>query len=347
MNFAKLFQSKSISRESSQLNPAEQVRLQGLLAGFNLSGLLSRRGMEIVGLKRHETVAKVASPVEHLKLIKVPSYGTMVLRNECEDLPMIVPMHIGFFQHGAQNHATSRALVFGPGEERTIKDGFCVQAAQGGLLKSAEQRFLMLPNGLRAAALKKRNTEEYDRLWADIDSHNRAYGVAKGGHLERFLRPNFHRLLPMRHGFEMEQGQTGGAYFVRNQLVGIEIAPSESYFADVFPILSIYCFGPEVLAAEREGLKDHGFRANLDSLTGLDDLRRRMNDSRKQHLDARSNTIEVLSGKKWRSKKCEHRKGFSVSTIETEGWIGQAVKQGDQLVYLSIFRDSALNTNEN
>jgi len=36
--------------------------------------------------------------------------------------------------------------------------GFCIQQAQGGLLQEAQQRFLMLPLGLRRAALEQRGT---------------------------------------------------------------------------------------------------------------------------------------------------------------------------------------------
>ena len=157
---------------------------------------------------------RFATPEEHLKLIEVPSYGTVVLRNTSKEDRLIVPMHIGFFQPGAQNHATSRVLILEAGETLKATDCFCIQAAQGGLLKAAQQRFLMLPLGLRHQALAKRHTEGYARLWGDIDGYTRYHGVATGGHLERFLRPNFARLLPLRHALETVPGQIGAAYFV-------------------------------------------------------------------------------------------------------------------------------------
>ena len=90
---------------------------------------------------------RFATPEEHLKLAQVPTYGTVVLRNTSPDHRLIVPMHIGFFQPGAQNHATSRALVLEAGETLSVNDCFCIQASQGGLLKEAQQRFVMLPLG--------------------------------------------------------------------------------------------------------------------------------------------------------------------------------------------------------
>jgi len=47
------------------------------------------------------------------------------------DQRLNVPMHVGFFQPGAQNHATSRALVLNAGETMEVNDCFCVPAAQG------------------------------------------------------------------------------------------------------------------------------------------------------------------------------------------------------------------------
>ena len=60
---------------------------------------------------------------------------------------------------------------------------------------------------------------------AQIETFTRRYGVTRGGHLERFLRPNFKRLLPLRHAFEAEPGQVGAAYFIGGRLAGVERRP--------------------------------------------------------------------------------------------------------------------------
>ena len=50
------------------------------------------------------------------------------LRNASSDDRLIVPMHIGFFQPGAQNHTTSRVLVLEAGETIRVTDCLCIQA---------------------------------------------------------------------------------------------------------------------------------------------------------------------------------------------------------------------------
>lgn len=324
------------------LSSRQEARLDGFLHGFTLSNHLSRFGTEILGIERVGSEKQVsASAVANLKLVNVPTYGTMVLRNESKERPMIVPMHIGFFQHGAQNHATSRVFILGAGEESRFEDCFCVQAAQGGLLQSTEQRFLMLPTGLRAAALRKQNSNEFGRLWDDIDDYTRKHGIARGGHLERLLRPNFAKLLPLRHGFESADKQCGGAYFIGGELVGIEVSPSSGYFRDLFPILSIYCFGPEALLAQRLGKSGQMFSPNIDAVSSREDIADRLKASREAHGADRHAAVQELLSRKWRMQNGEHRLGFRVSTIETEGWLGQAVYQEDELAYFSVFREQA------
>ncbi len=320
----------------------ESHRLSGWLSDFSPAGLQSRGSMEILGLAPaadgDNADTATASPAASLKLVQVPDYGTMVLRNTDPKQVLIVPMHIGFFQHGAQNHATSRTLIFGPGEERQIGDCFCIQAAQGGLLKQADQRFLMLPAGLRGSAMGKRHVSDIGRLWDDIDSFTRGFGVARGGHLERFLRPNFRRLQPFRHAFEATGDQVGGAYYVDGQLIGLEISPSAAAFADMHPVLSIYCYGPAALLADRQGSGSSRVAVDLAELTDIADLSNRLQTARRTQRDDRLRQLSELLNAKWKSKSDEHRHGYRVSTVQSTGWIGQTVHRGQRLTSLSVFR---------
>ena len=107
----------------------------GLLAGLEAGPVLSWGPLDVVSLRLVPGTApgpreQFATPEEHLKLVEVPTYGTVVLRNTSTDDRLLVPMHVGFFQPGAQNHATSRALVLEAGETLQVKDCFCVQAAR-------------------------------------------------------------------------------------------------------------------------------------------------------------------------------------------------------------------------
>ena len=318
--------------------------LHGLLAGLEVGPMLSWGLLEVVSLRRtpgHDVTPyeHFATPEEHVKLVEVPDYGTVVLRNGSAQERLIVPMHIGFFQPGAQNHATSRVLILEAGETLKVSDCFCVQAAQGGLLKEAQQRFLMLPLGLRHQALGKRRTEGYARLWNEIDGYTRHHGVVTGGHLERFLRPNFSRLLPLRHALETVPGQVGAAYFVAGRLAGIEVAPHEAFWKQLAPILAIYCYGPAALLAEGRGCERASEPLDLDGLADLDDLAGRLRDVRAREADHRADIVQELATLFFDQQVDEDRHGLRVVTLSHEPWIGQVVRRGQQSLYISVFRN--------
>jgi hypothetical protein len=313
-----------------------------LLSGLVAGPVQAWGRLEVVGLFRADDRTdrhRYTSPVESLKLVKVPRYGTMVLHNTAAEGLTIVPMHVGFFQDGAQNHATSRVLILEAGEVFEAEDCFCIQQAQGGLLKEAQQRFLVLPLGLRAAALRKRGTNDFSRLWGDIDGYTRRFGVARGGHLERFFRPFFARLMPFRHAFETVPGQVGAAYFVAGRPVGVELAPTAAVWRDLAPILNIYCYGPAALLAEQWDYPIGRPALDLDGLADLDDLADRLDRSRRQHAIARSEALGALAGADWSCHDESIRHGLTIRTLGWESWAGQVVLDGAHTNYLSVFRD--------
>lgn len=318
------------------------VEVTSLLDGLRPRTLQSWGLLEMVGLFPEEPEARrpqFVAPLQHLKLVQVPTYGTMVLRNTADRGMLIAPMHLGFFQEGAQNHATSRALLLDAGETLSADDCFCIQQSQGGLLKEAQQRFLILPLGLRQRALQKQGENSFSRLWGAIDRYNRSYGIARGGHLERFLRPYFPRLQPFRHAFETLPGQVGAAYFISGALAGLEVAPNAAYWQELAPILNIYCYGPAALLAERQAWQPARSPLNLERLSDLDDLARRLRATREQEMAAHTALIEDRASASWGGTITEERQGLRTITLEQENWAGQMVSDGNQMVYLSVFND--------
>lgn len=324
------------------LVPSPQRQLSGLLDGFQARGHQGRGSLETVGLFRSSARAGgvgLAMPLDSLELVEVKTYGQVVLRNRSKESSLIVPMHIGFFQRGAQNHATAQVEVIGPGESRTITDAFCIQECQGGYLTQAQQRFLILPHALRHGALSVAGKEGYSRLWGDIDAFTRRYGIARGGHLERFLRPFFKRLLPFRHGFEAEPGQVGAAFFVGDELIGVEVFADPKQFAQLLPVLSIYCYGPSAILCDLETTERRsGRRLDLLGIRDLDDLAERLAESRAVDERSRVEPLQDLCDEAWETTAFIERHGLRALTVSHDRWIGQVVREGDETVYLSLVR---------
>ena len=130
--------------------------------------------------------ARVSSPREGIKLMRVEGYGNVELRNDGGGVA-IVPLHIGWIQDRAQNHALCRSALLADGQTLMFRDACCVQAAQGGYLEGRDQWFFVLPAELRARALELRGVESYSKLWNDIAALNRDYGLRDRGHLEQLI----------------------------------------------------------------------------------------------------------------------------------------------------------------
>lgn len=322
-----------------------KMTLTGLLDGLAVGQHQSRGLMDVLALvpgdpRDLQGRDRFVPPLEAVKLVEVPDYGTMVLRNTSSDGLLVVPMHIGFFQAGAQNHATSTALMLDAGETLRVKDCYCIQESQGGYLKEAQQRFLMLPLGLRPAASARRAAGDFGSLWQDIDGFNRFFGIAMGGHYERFLRPHFGQLQAFRHAFELQPLQVGAAYFVGGRLTGVELAPNPEYFAQLFPVLNIYCYGPAELAARRRRWESHRHPLDLTGLADLEDLRRRLERARQDERQALAAHLRDLSDLPLEVKVEQDRLGLRVQALGHGSWTGQQVHDGQATVYLSLFRDA-------
>lgn len=319
--------------------------LTGLLDGLAVGQHQSRGLMDVLALMPAGPQGilgreRYVPPLEAVKLVEVPDYGTMVLRNTSKEGVLVVPMHIGFFQAGAQNHATSTTLVLDAGETLGVKDCYCIQESQCGYLKEAQQRFLMLPLGLRPAASARRAAGDFGSLWQDIDGFNRFFGIAKGGHYERFLRPHFGQLQAFRHAFELQPLQVGAAYFVGGRLTGVELAPNPEYFAQLYPVLNIYCYGPAELAARRRRWESHRRPLDLSGLADLEDLRRRLHQARHDERQALAAHLHELSDLPLKVKVEQDRLGLRVQSLGYGRWSGQQVHDGQQTIYLSLFRDA-------
>src|SRR5438552_18990513 len=95
------------------------VTFTGLLSDLVPGHLQAWGLLEVVTLfaaPERPDYTQFVAPLEHLKLVQVPTYGTLVLHNMAQNGLLIAPMHIGFFQAGAQNHATSRVLILDANE---------------------------------------------------------------------------------------------------------------------------------------------------------------------------------------------------------------------------------------
>ncbi|MBC8136950.1 MAG: hypothetical protein H8F28_13790 [Fibrella sp.] len=285
-----------------------------------------------------------AAPGAGVRLKQVHTYGDVELEcpGDAEGLA-IVPLHMGFVQHGAQNHALCGSALIEPGKSVRFKDARCVQAAQGGLLEGRDQWFFVLPLGLRVAALDQIGHNGYNQLWGAIEELNASFGLPKRGHLEQILTKQRAVLTQFRSRFECMDGQTGALFFVGDRLAGVEIAPSSVYFRDIWMPLAAFAYGVAAHGIERSGAKGlYGTGEPFTAIASLADLRDALRDARAEREDTLATIISASSaGLAGAKRTAVARHGKTATTLETvkaSGFAGQVVKRDGEPVYVSLFR---------
>src|SRR5689334_2408505 len=104
--------------------------------GFELTrcrfGRPQRSGaMTVLPVFAADLNGRFAYPRSGLKLSQVRGYGNMELTNPSVSGVAIVPLHMGYIQDQAQNHALCRSAFIGAGQKLMFEDACCVQAGQG------------------------------------------------------------------------------------------------------------------------------------------------------------------------------------------------------------------------
>lgn len=277
----------------------------------------------------------IASPRSGVKLSQVKGYGNVELTNSGGTAVALVPLHIGYIQDGAQNHALCRAGFLAPGQKLVFEDACCVQESQGGYLAERDQWFFILPLELRTQALALRGTKNYSKLWPTIARLNEHYGMPSRGHLEQLLSRKRAVLTQYQSRLELSAGQVGALFFIDSRLAGVEIAPNPRYLAEMWMALVCFAYGPAAWHASKP--MSYG---DLYDVSTLDGLRAALAADRRAVADS---VVTSLAATDWQPAELIEEERFldlCLSTVEGEEVGGQVVYDGDRLVYASLFSKS-------
>lgn len=278
---------------------------------------------------------RFVGPLSGLKLTQVRGYGNMELSNPSETGVAIVPLHMGYIQDRAQNHALCRSAFIAGGQKLMFEDACCVQASQGGYLEGREQWFFILPLQLREEALELRGKEDYSKLWNGITRLNEQFGLPNRGHLEQILSRKRAFLTQYQSRLELLPHQTGAMFFIQDKLAGVEIAPSAAYFQELWMPLVCFCYGVAAMYQE----KDIEVKKPLVpfSASNLQELRERLNQSRLERQEQVRNWLAQIPKQKFQIKEEERFMSLSLQTVKGKNFAGQFVEEEGRLLYASLF----------
>ncbi|WP_131741678.1 ARPP-1 family domain-containing protein [Actinomadura roseirufa] len=272
-------------------------------------------------------------PRTGLKLTRVAGYGRVELHNGAPTGVAIVPLHIGYIQDAAQNHALCRSAFLAAGQSLMFEDACCVQQSQGGYLTERDQWFFVLPAELRARALELRGVHGYDKLWADIADLNARCGLARRGHLEQILSRKRPVLTQFQSRLELQPGQVGALFFVAGRFTGLEIAPDPRYFAEMWTALVCFAYG---VAAWRAEPAPPGPAAPYEA-SDLAGLRGALARDRAARLAQVTGWLAAAPTGPAELQEEDRYLGLRLSTLTAPHLAGQIVTDGDRTVYASLF----------
>jgi hypothetical protein len=300
-------------------------------------GMPQRSGnLTAVPLFGPQRTGNFTSPLSGLKLNRVNGYGNLELHNPSVGGIAIVPLHMGYIQDGAQNHALCRSAFIAAGQKLMFEDACCVQAAQGGYLEEREQWFFILPLQLRSKALELRGQKDYSKLWDEIAKLNVYFRLEKRGHLEQIISRKRAWLTQYQTRFELLPQQIGALFLLNDRLVGMEIAPNAAYFAELWMPLVCFCYGVAAMPSENPASNlDKSFRPF--AANSLPALREKLHQSRLQLQTKVSNSLAKTPKQSFKVKEEERFLDLTLKTFTGDRFAGQFVVQNQELVYLSLF----------
>lgn len=304
------------------------------LTGYHLGTPQRAGSMTVVPITGPERPG-IAPPRSALKLNRVVGYGEVELRNGADQGVAIVPLHIGYIQDAAQNHALCASAFLAPGQRRVFNDACCVQESQGGYLQGKDQWFFVLPVELRAKALELRYTRSYSKLWPDISALNHRYGLAPRGHLEQILSRKRAVLTQFQSRLELMPGQLGALFFLGGRFAGLEIAPDARYFAEVWTALVCFAYG--VAAWQSEPQKAAAQPYELETNGGIGGVRAALAQDRAAQLEEVGSWLAAAPAGSVRLEEEERYLDLRLSTVNGEHLAGQVVTEHGRLVYASLF----------
>jgi len=266
----------------------------------------------------------------------VRGYGRVIMSNPGPGSGIaIVPLHIGYIQDQAQNHALCRSVFLGAGQKLQVDDACCVQQSQGGYLESKEQWFFILPLQLRAEALRLRGQQNFGKLWPAIARLNEQFKLSSRGHLEQIICGRRAHLTQYQSRFEALPGQTGALFFLRQRLVGLEIAPSPAYFQELWMPLVCFCYG--TAATYDEEICPTALPAPEPfTARNLPELRAQLTERRQRLANQVHAMLEATPREKLDRQEEERFLGLRLYTVAGSCFTGQYVEDEERLVYASL-----------
>ncbi len=273
--------------------------------------------------------------------VSTATYGSLVIRNPTRHTAL-VPVHAGYVvKEAAQDHAMAHGGLIRPQACRKFTTAMCIQETQGGTISAGTHKLIILPYALREQAHAVRRETDYSKLWNALRKFNREFGLERApGELVRFLDAFAGELDAFVAEFECVQGQVGAIVLVDGEVVGVERAPSQAFWSDIWSALIRECYGSWAISVARaiENPRPPSTRVPLrtEGLTSLDDLAEALKEAREAEAAAVKAKVRALLADPFTITREDDQGDFALESLKHEQLVGQILRRGPRIPYASL-----------
>lgn len=284
--------------------------------------------------------------------VQTEYYGSLKIYNPLDEIG-IVPLNSTFItKERAQDHAILRVLPINSRSEVIDNTAACIQSNQGGLLSPGKHDLSFLPWSIREDAFSKKDIKEYSKLWDDIGRFNSSLGLNSVGHLDLYLERYKQELDQFIAEFEIIPYQVGAIILINGKVVGIEKAPNYAYWKDIWRPLIREGYGSLVLQLfknKKDFIPKLRVPLNCKNASTLDDIKQALIHAQNEEARLIKQTVKDFVQEDFDTTQ-ETIKGnlpnLSVESLSNPQFFGQAVRDGEAVIYLSLSTKRLWSKNE-
>lgn len=193
--------------------------------------------------------------MDSLSFSGTSSYGSMVFKNN-SGRPVIIPNGYSVItKQSAQDHGLPFSVLVEPGKQE-FNNACCIEQTQPGMIDgSSVSDFYLLPLYVRKEHFRRYvygqsvliQSMGYSRLWDIITEFQAKLVNENYAHLVYFFTKFVQDLNRFNAEFEPVLGQRGAIIMLQDEVVGIEIMPTQEDWNLVWNKLIRDCYGSEII----------------------------------------------------------------------------------------------------
>lgn len=315
--------------------------LRELLRGFEARQPQSVGNMTVIPLVGQETENNSVGTIEDIYLNRDTSYDTLHMANRADRVTIVPGGYSLVTKEAAQDRSVRSKELVAAGQTKQVP-AFCIQSSQGGFMRGADKEsktVRMLPATIKRAAYHNRNRQGYDGLWDTLATYNSTSGLT-GNFLRTFFDKFRQQMDEFVAEFELVPHQRGAIVLINDEIIGVEIAPNPMAFSAQWELLIRDCYGSEAIARQTQVEKVDETAVFSDAAT-LEELSATLDDFEDKEWDYVEKLVgTVLS----QNESCAERQthgGLKVVDVETEDYVGQAVRENGTIIDLTLLSREA------